>query len=123
MLYSLSLCIWQRRWASKPNRFAAATIAYTFIVSTAIMLCLSDLVDHCSVTCAQPAVLANLREIFSKFEALKVAPIFVLMGDFASAPINHTSDSVAQVIANFDALGQLIAVSKNVSFIELLVHY
>eukprot|EP00953_Heterococcus_sp_UTEX-ZZ885_P027634 14806-Heterococcus_DN1.PRE.3 len=51
----------------------------------------------------------KFRLILEGFSAVDEPPIFVLMGNFSSAPMNHTPDSIAQVCANFDALGNMIA--------------
>jgi hypothetical protein len=58
----------------------------------------------------QPAVMEKFRLILEGFSAVDEPPIFILMGNFSSAPRNHTPDSIAQVCANFDALGNMIAV-------------
>ncbi|KAG5179611.1 DNA polymerase alpha/epsilon subunit B-domain-containing protein [Tribonema minus] len=57
----------------------------------------------------KPAVMEKLRVIFEGFSDMPEPPLFVLMGDFSSAPINQTSESVAQMADKFDALGSLIA--------------
>ena len=60
----------------------------------------------------QPAVMEKFRLILEGFADAEEPPIFVLMGNFSSAPLNHTAESIAQVCANFDALGAMIAVSR-----------
>jgi hypothetical protein len=58
----------------------------------------------------QPAVMEKFRLILEGFSAVDEPPVFILMGNFSSAPMNHTPDSIAQVCVNFDALGNMIAV-------------
>jgi hypothetical protein len=44
----------------------------------------------------RPDVLANLRRVFSAFDAAAVPPVlFVLMGDFGSLPAGAASPSLA----------------------------
>jgi hypothetical protein len=69
----------------------------------------------------QPAVMEKFRLILEGFSSVDEPPVFILMGNFSSAPMNHTPDSIAQVCANFDALGNMIAVCTICLYLYMII--